>query len=371
MEIKYCPSAVKKIDGRTVTGIYSTFGVKDAYNDIVHPGAYLKTLKENMRRIKFLWMHNPFEPPTAAIKSAQEVGKDGLPERILKDFPDATGGLEVTREYLDTPRGNEILTGIKADAITEGSIGYDPIKSDEEINEGQTIRNLREIKLWDISDVTWGANAATVTAKFREYGLVEPKAAIGYRDTGTADEGQKWSAPGLGDFTDKTWEELSDADKTRIANHYVWSSEMPPDNFGSLKLPHHMAGTSGIGKAVWAGVSAAMGALLGARGGVDIPEGERKAVYNHLAKHYDQFGKDVPDFKLVELCTLTRKVGILKAEGMDKVINARNIEHLNKALEELEEVLKSAEPSSVDDAKTLTDLEMRIAIAQRDISLIG
>jgi hypothetical protein len=43
-----------------------------------------------------------------------------------------------------------------------------------------------------------------------------------------------------------------------------------------------------------------MGALLGARGGVSIPDGERKAVFRHLSRHYEQFGKEPPEFRHVE-----------------------------------------------------------------------
>jgi hypothetical protein len=39
-----------------------------------------------------------------------------------------------------------------------------------------------------------------------------------------------------------------------------------------------------------------MGVLEGARGGVDTPEGDRKDVYLHLAKHYEEFDKEPPPF---------------------------------------------------------------------------
>ena len=42
-----------------------------------------------------------------------------------------------------------------------------------------------------------------------------------------------------------------------------------------------------------------MGALMGARGGVDV-EGDRKAVYEHLAAHYRQFGEEAPEFKALK-----------------------------------------------------------------------
>jgi hypothetical protein len=171
-EYKSGPQFVKAIDGRTVTGVFAVHGNLDAGRDRSHPGAFAKTFAEGMRRVKFLWMHNPFEPPTAVIKSLREVSREELPAEVLALAPGATGGAEVVREYLDTPRGNEILTGIKAGAINEMSYGYDPVKFDfEQLSEGasgaaRTIRNLREVKLWDISDVTWGLNGATVGSKF-------------------------------------------------------------------------------------------------------------------------------------------------------------------------------------------------------------
>ena len=64
---------------------------------------------------------------------------------------------------------------------------------------------------------------------------------------------------------------------------------------GGYKLPHHTATGN---KAVWNGVRAAMGVVLGARGGVKGAGVEvRKSAHAHLKKHYAQFDKDAPDFK--------------------------------------------------------------------------
>ena len=109
-----------------------------------------------------------------------------------------------------------------------------------------------------------------------------------------ADRDEPWQAPTLSDFTSQSWEELSDAEKRRIAGHFAWSPELPPERFTDLKLPHHRPSD---GRVVWRGVVAAMAALLGARGGVDIPENERRAVYDHLASHYRQFDEEPPEFR--------------------------------------------------------------------------
>jgi len=40
-----------------------------------------------------------------------------------------------------------------------------------------------------------------------------------------------------------------------------------------------------------------MQVLAGARGGVDIPERDRRKVYEHLAHHYGEFDKEPPPFE--------------------------------------------------------------------------
>jgi HK97 family phage prohead protease len=165
-------AAVKEVSGRTVTGIASVLGNRDDYGDIIWPGAYAKTIQEGRRRMRHFWQHSwsdmltTPEPPTAVIDDIREVGRGELPDSVLSAAPDALGGLLVTRTYLNTLRGNEILEGIKAGAITEMSIGYEAIVFDyDESDDGRQVRNLREIRLLETSDVIWGANAATVASK--------------------------------------------------------------------------------------------------------------------------------------------------------------------------------------------------------------
>jgi hypothetical protein len=59
----------------------------------------------------------------------------------------------------------------------------------------------------------------------------------------------------------------------------AWFDSENADVKSSYKLPHHEA--NGL-KAVWKGVSAAGNALMGSRGGVDIPDKDVAAVKAHL-----------------------------------------------------------------------------------------
>jgi HK97 family phage prohead protease len=166
-------------DGRTVTGFAAVFGNIDHGADRLHRGAFRKTLQERQGQIKHLWQHDMWQPPIALVKEVSEVGREELPETVQVKWPEASGGLRVVRRYLDTPRGNEILAGVVSGALTEMSFGYDPVKFDFEDVPGDTmhpplkVRNLREVKLYETSDVLWGMNGATVASKGIEFGLTQ------------------------------------------------------------------------------------------------------------------------------------------------------------------------------------------------------
>ena len=165
MQIKHMPTFTTKIVDRDVTGIYSVFGNIDAYTDVGMAGSFTKTIKERGNQVLHLWSHQHGEPPTAIIKSLREVGRNELPDAAKALYPEATGGAEVTREYLTTPRADEVYLNIKAGAPLQMSYGYDPIKVAFEQRDGMRVRLLQEQKLFETSDCNFGANDATAASK--------------------------------------------------------------------------------------------------------------------------------------------------------------------------------------------------------------
>lgn len=98
----------------------------------------------------------------------------------------------------------------------------------------------------------------------------------------------KWaSSDGSGDKDTIDW--------AKYRRGFAWYDSDNAENFGSYKFPHHDIKNDKL-TVVWGGVKAAMGSLLGARGGSSIPSGDRKGVYNHLAAHYKEFDKEPPEF---------------------------------------------------------------------------
>lgn len=163
-EYKSLPGAAPVIEGRAVTTLFSVAGNEDVVGDIVHPGAFAQTMAQRGTKVFHLWQHTD-EPPIAVVKALREVTREGLPAHILDAYPDAQGGAEAVSEFLPTPRGEEIFQAIIAGAPFEASFAFDPIRFDYTTVGDRQIRNLREVRLWEISTVLWGANGATLGSK--------------------------------------------------------------------------------------------------------------------------------------------------------------------------------------------------------------
>jgi len=344
MEHKSLGFEFKEIDGRKVTGIAAVTGNVDSGADVIHKGAFKKTLKEGTSRVRHLWMHDPMQPPTAKIIALEEVGKTGLPSEVRDRFPSATGGLLVTREYLSTPRGEEVYQAVTSGALAEMSIAFDSLKYDFEEGKdewkGWMVRNIREIRLWDTSDVTWGMNPATVAMK----------AVVPFYPTGVASKDAEEFTAELKDFTDLEWSELTDAEKRRISAHFGWSVSNPVEQFEDLKFLHHLPGHDGIGKAVWAN---SFKAMLDLPLQAELSLDDMREVYSHLARHYSEFEESAPAYKLIELGRVVADARKLCAGGLaefrlGRTVVEQELDAVVEALAQVSKVLTAAEPPTIE-----------------------
>ena len=134
-------------------------------------------------------------------------------------------------------------------------------------------------------EYTYKGQEELAMSEFVEGVEILEKGVIGYKDLGKAPIETSWSGP--------TERRKASVEVLRII--CTWFDSENSDVKSAYKLPHHKA--EGQHAAVFRGVAAAMGALLGARGGVTIPSSDRQGVYNHLKRHYRQFDKEAPVFK--------------------------------------------------------------------------
>lgn len=120
------------------------------------------------------------------------------------------------------------------------------------------------------------------------------RADIGMEWDGTAaiDRMRKlFSTDGSGTKDQMEWDNYIDG--------FTWHNEVETNDFTSYKLPHHDV-VDGNFMTVFNGVVAAMEALNGERGGVEVPEDDRQKVWEHLADHYRQFDQEPPVLKTME-----------------------------------------------------------------------
>lgn len=169
MLYKRLPQFTKEISGNVVTGIAAVHGNIDSWGDRSLNGSFSNWINGSGRkRAKFLWNHDSFTPPTASIKNVREVDRGELPTKVTEYAPDATGGVEVTREYYPKDVSDLaawILHGIQAGDIDEMSYAYDIKDSDMVTENEERIHQLKILEIFDFSDVQWGMNPATAGVK--------------------------------------------------------------------------------------------------------------------------------------------------------------------------------------------------------------
>ena len=140
-----------------VTGYFSKFNNVDGDGDIIRPGAFTKTIKEQgpqsaLPRIKHLLNHDP-----------------SLPLGVLTSLTEDAYGLAYESQIGSHEGGEDFIKMVESGLITEHSIGFKIIKR----NLIQTYENylknptagqyeITEIKLYEGSSLTaWGANPLT------------------------------------------------------------------------------------------------------------------------------------------------------------------------------------------------------------------
>lgn len=118
------------------------------------------------------------------------------------------------------------------------------------------------------------------------------------KHTTSVDTDSSWDGDSARDTLAKWASSDESADKDTInwskyAKGFTWFNIKESNNFTSYKLPHHVI-KDGELIAVWRGITSAMAALLGARGGTDVGD-DFDACYEHLASHYRDIGKEPPE----------------------------------------------------------------------------
>ncbi|HWR36379.1 MAG TPA: HK97 family phage prohead protease [Clostridia bacterium] len=131
---------MKAVDDRgTFEGVAAVYGNVDLGGDVIESGAFTRTIKNNGGEVPILWQHDSHEP---IGMGRLEDSKEGL---LIH------GDLVMESDVAKKAHGL-----MKAKVLKGLSIGYDTIVS--EYDKANDIRKLKELKLWEVSLVTFPMN---------------------------------------------------------------------------------------------------------------------------------------------------------------------------------------------------------------------
>ncbi|HSC19439.1 MAG TPA: HK97 family phage prohead protease [Rhizomicrobium sp.] len=131
------PAAFAQLKHNEFAGYASLFGVADGAGDVMAPGAFAKSLRSGIDRIRMLYQHFAHEPI-------------GVWEQIKED---ARGLYVRGRLTTDIERGRDVLALLKDGALNGLSIGFKTKTARRD--PATAARVLTDVELWEISIVTF------------------------------------------------------------------------------------------------------------------------------------------------------------------------------------------------------------------------
>lgn len=141
-------------DERIIKGYLSAFNIKDEDNDIIMPGAFAKSISERgpkgTGRIQYLRYHYP----------EYQIGK-------FLELEEDAYGLKFVGQLSSSSKGVDAYEDYKLGIIKEHSIGFNYVGDKLKYDQETDTFFVAEVKLWEGSAVTWGANQFTPTLEVR------------------------------------------------------------------------------------------------------------------------------------------------------------------------------------------------------------
>lgn len=145
---------IKAEDQGTVRAVFATLGVKDSDGDVTKPGAF----EDGAEVIISAYGHRSWGGHLPVGKGTiREVGSEAVLEG---------------RFFLDTEAGKDTFTVVKElGAKGEWSYGYEPTQYSFGEHDGEQVRFLEQLKVFEVSPVLVGAGVGTRTLSAKAAGL--------------------------------------------------------------------------------------------------------------------------------------------------------------------------------------------------------
>lgn len=279
---------VKSADKGEVAAVFSTFNVRDSDGDVTLPGAF----EDGAPVVISDFNHTSWgdKRPVGEGKIRTTKSEAVMDGRFFMDVPDARAAFIVVKGLADAGLG-------------EWSYGFDTLEAENGTFDGEDVQFLKRLNVFEVSPVLRGAgvNTRTLAVKALTEGGFDTKDAIRIVErTVIVSEYKAAIRPHETRVTTKTWEEKrvttdlpDDASIPDLRSIFAWCDPHgDPEAKSSYRFPHHEGpdGEANL-QACQAHIIALNGLTL-TSSKADIPDEDRRGVYNHLAGHLQDGGRE-------------------------------------------------------------------------------
>jgi hypothetical protein len=281
---------IKAADRGEVTAVFATFNEIDADRDWTMPGAF----KVGQPVPIGDWEHTSWgerggRPPVGL----GTIGADNR-EAWLSG-----------RYFMETQAGRDAFVVVKnmhAAGLGEWSYGYEPTRFHFREENGQPIRVLEQVEVFEVSSALRGVGVDTRTVDVKslagvrwppagqlpaDRGVPEFKSAIRPHSTPTTNSA--WDGPAAEAAIP------ADASVSDLRSVFAWvDPDADPETKAAYRFIHH---ASVRGPANLRACATGIGVLNGGRGGTTIPTADRRGVWAHLAGHMRDGDMEPPELQ--------------------------------------------------------------------------
>jgi HK97 family phage prohead protease len=283
----------------------------------IAPGATKKTLRENAHSLQILFNHG--KDPSIGQKPLTEPAFIEDSRGVRYDEPELFD-TTYCRDLVPALKSGRLGSSFQFDAVKEEIV--EPTEATAENPKMLPERTVTELKLYEGGPVVFpayagsSAGARSVTDEFRSHSPQEleelferwvdlnpekvrellereERKAIAYKKTATSEA--SWDGP-------KVKAEIpDDAKAATLRQFFAWEDpEADANTKAAYKFVHHEISNGSAGAANLTACSAGIAVLNGGRGGTTIPAADRQGVYDHLAAHLKDGGKEPPALRSLD-----------------------------------------------------------------------
>jgi len=272
--------AVDEAEG-LVEAFTNTMGVVDADGDIVDPKAFDDSIRDNL---------------PIPVLSGHDQGR--LVGKVIFAEPQHVDGDEYRlytrmKMNMDTEAGRDAYSNVAGEYVREWSVGFN-IPSDDDVTHQRSdtssgARRIGNLDWVEVSSVIRGSSPSTATVAAK-----------------SAETEKRGIASHLTAWVEDAWDASLMRGRikggaSQLRQAHAWVDENgDPEVRSSYRFLHHQVGRNGkAGPANIRAVTSSLSGLNARRSA--IPENDRRAVYNHLARHLREAGRKPSELRSAEL----------------------------------------------------------------------